>query len=60
MPTQTHKTRKSFAPQVGAFATVEMDVENARMSSTPDALTVIDPRVSTMGLRGVADGSLVL
>ena len=60
MPPLTTKTRKPFAPQPGGSAAFEMDVENARVSSTPDALTVIDPRVSTMGLRGVADGSLVL
>jgi hypothetical protein len=60
MPLLTTKTHKPFAPQPKGSVAFEMDVENARVSSTPDALTVIDPRVSTMGLRGVADGSLVL
>ena len=60
MPTLTQATSNAFASKNGVRAAVEMDVECARTSSTPDALTVIDPRVSTMGLRGVADGMLVL
>ena len=60
MPTLPVITCKTFLPLNNFAAAAEMDVERARTSSTPDALTVIDPRVSTMGLRGLTDGSLVL
>ena len=60
MPTLPVITCKMFLPLNSIAAAADMDVERARTSSTPDALTVIDPRVSTMGLRGLADGSIVL
>ena len=62
MPTfQTHAQARNNALNAALNGvSFEQDVERARVSSTPDALTVIDPRVSTMGLRGVADGSVVL
>ena len=49
-------------PRNAKFAEVfgDQDVEHARISSTPDAMTILDHRVSAMGLRAVSDGSLML